>query len=143
MGNEFIDKEGLEELNKAAKEKKTKRKSRRKKKKTANDRISESRALNQLMNGDFLTKKYVLDNFPFLAFVGFLIVLLIAKGYYMQELNNNIEKTKIELGEINAQKVTYGSELYLKKRRKNMVDKLEPLGLKEANEEPPKKLVVE
>ena len=58
-------------------------------------------------------------------------------------LSGNGGLTKIELGEINAQKVTYGSELYLKKRRKNMVDKLEPLGLKEANEEPPKKIVVE
>lgn len=143
MGNEFIDKDQLEELNKAAEEKKPKRRSRRKKKKTANERISESRALNQLMNGDFLTKKYVLDNFPFMAFVGFLVVLLIAKGYYMQELNNNIERTKIELGEINAQKVTFGSELYWKKRRPNMVEKLKPLGLKEADKEPPKKIVVE
>lgn len=143
MGNEFINKDELEALNEAAKEKKTKRKSSRKKKRSANERISESRALNQLMNGDFLTKKYVLDNFPFLAFVGFLIVLLIAKGYYMQELNNNIERTKIELGEINAQKVTFGSELYWKKRRPNMVQKLEPLGLKEADKEPPKKIVAD
>lgn len=144
MGNEFIDKDQLEALSEAAaNERPKKRRVSRKKKRSADERISESRTLDQLMNGDFLTKKYVIDNFPFLAFVGFLVVLIIAKGYYMQELNNNIEKTKIELGEINAQKVTYGSELYLKKRRKNMVDKLEPLGLKEANEEPPKKIVVE
>lgn len=144
MGNEFVDKDQLDALNEvAANEKPRKKRVSRKKKKSADDRISESRTLNQLMNGDFLTKKYVLDHFPFLAFVGFLIVLLIAKGYYVQSLNNNIEKTKVELGEINAQKVTYGSELYWKKRRKNMVDKLEPLGLKEASEEPPKKIVIE
>ena len=144
MGNEFINKEQLEELNRAAaEEKQPKRKASRRKKKTADERISESRTLNQLMNGDFLTKKYVLDNFPFLAFVGVLVVLLIAKGYYMQELNNNIEKTKTELGEINAQKVTYGSELYWKKRRPNMVRNLEPLGLKESDKEAPKKILAE
>lgn len=142
MANEFIDKEQLDALNKAAEAEKPKKKRVRRKKKSADDRISESRTLNQLMNGDFLTKKYVVDNFPFFAFVGFLIVMLIAKGYYVQELNNNIEKTKIELGEINAQKVTYGSELHLKKRRKNMLEKLGPRGLKESKV-PPRKIVIE
>jgi hypothetical protein len=139
MGNEFIDKEQLEKLNEAAASEKPKKT--RRKKKTADEKISESKTLNQLMNGDFLTKKYVVDHFPFMAFVGFLIVVLIAKGYYVQGLNNNIEKTKIELGEINAQKVTFGSELHLKKRRKNMLDKLEPRGLKESDA-PPKKIVI-
>lgn len=140
MGNEFIDKDQLEKMTEAASEKTKTKKSGRKKKST-DDRISESRTLNQLMNGDFLTKKYVVDNFPFIAFVGFLIVMLIAKGYYVQGLNNNIEKTKIELGEINAQKVTFGSELHLKKRRKNMLEKLESKGLKESSV-PPRKIVV-
>jgi len=140
MGNEFIDKDDLEKLKEASKG--SEKKKSRRKKKSADDRISESKTLNQLMNGDFLTKKYVVDNFPFFAFVGFLIVLLIAKGYYMNELNNNIEKTKMELGEINAQKVTFGSELHLKKRRTNMLEKLKPLGVKESSV-PPKKIEID
>lgn len=140
MGNEFIDNDELEKLNEAAKDspkKKTRRKS-----KSTDERISESKTLNQLMNGDFLTKKYVVDNFPFMAFIGFLIVILIAKGYYMNELNNKIEKSKMELGEINAQKVTFGSELHLKKRRKNMLERLGPVGLKESSV-PPKKIEID
>lgn len=140
MGNEFIDKDQLEKLSEEVRAKRSNKKV-RSKRRSADERISESKALNQLMNGDFMTKKYVVDNFPFIAFIGFLIVLIIAKGYYMQSLNNNIEKTKIELGEINAQKVTFGSELHLKKRRKYMLEKLEEKGLKESSV-PPRKIVV-
>src|SRR5690554_7613806 len=54
------------------------------------------------MNGDFLTKGFVLNNLSYIFFVIFLMILMVSKGYYVHSLANDISKAEKEVGDITA-----------------------------------------
>lgn len=91
----------------------------------------QAQAVMQIMNGDFLTKDFVISNLNFIFFVIFLMVLVVSKGYYVHRLANNIRKAEIEVGDITADYVETKARLEEKTQRSQMVDRLKPLGLKE------------
>lgn len=91
----------------------------------------QSQSLIQIMNGDFLTKGFVLNNLNYIFFVIFLMILMVSKGYYVHQLANDISKEEKEVGEITADYVETKAKLEEMTRRTQMIDKLKPLGLKE------------
>ena len=70
MDNEYIDKDTIAEV-----QQKTKKKSPAKEKK----RPAQSNALAQILNGEFLTKEFVLNNLNFIFFIIFLLLLIMTK----------------------------------------------------------------
>lgn len=120
MDNEFIDKETVDKRE-AVKEKKAKKKSERK----------TSRAWMQILNGDFLTKEFILNNLPFIFFLFFLLLLMVGKGYYGKQLSSDVEKTQKELDELTAEFVEAKARLEEETRRDVLVEKLDQEGLKE------------
>ena len=88
------------------------------KRKASTERTKTSRAITQILNGEFLTKEFVLNNLNFIFFVIFLLLLIVAKGYYGKQLIDDANKAQKELDEINADYV-------------ELIDKLESRGLKE------------
>jgi hypothetical protein len=123
-GNEYIDKEKLEAL-KPKEEPKVK---------TLKKRKGPS-AFTQILNGDFLTREFVLNNLSFIFFIMFLLLLLVGKGYYGKELSQDINRTQKDLDEMTADYVEAKARLEEETRRYRLVEKLEPKGLKETTNE--------
>lgn len=103
------------------------------KKKKSRSKINrkQSQSLVQIMNGDFLTKDFVLNNLNFIFFVIFLMILIVSKGYYVHQLANDIVKEENALSDVTADYVETKAELEERTRRTEMIEKLTPLGLKE------------
>lgn len=85
----------------------------------------------QIMNGDFLTKEFMMNNLSYIFFIMFLLILLVSKGYYVNQLASDIHKTEEEVGQITADYVEMKARLEEKTRRTQLVEMLSPLGLKE------------
>ena len=122
MDNEYVNKETVE--------KKASRKAPRKKKGAASV-IKTSRAFAQILNGDFLTKEFVLNNLSYIFFVIFMLLLVVAKGYYGKQLSKDVETTQRDLDEITAEYVEVKAAVEEATRRQVLVEKLLPKGLKE------------
>lgn len=91
----------------------------------------QSQSLVQIMNGDFLTKDFFLKNLTYIFFIVFLLILMVSKGYYVSQLSQDISNTEEELGEITADYVETKAKLEEETRRTELIERLNPLGLKE------------
>lgn len=121
-GNEYIDK-GSEKKGK-------KKRSKRGFGKTMS-KSKPSQTVVQIMNGDFLSKEFVVSNLGYIFFFMFLLILVVSKGYYVNQLASDINKTEEELGQITADYVEAKARLEEETRRAELIKKLSPLGLKE------------
>jgi cell division protein FtsL len=119
--NVYIDKDSIPEVPKKPEPKK-------KKEPTKKSRPS---SLVQIMNGDFLTKEFMLNNLNFIFFIIFLLLLLVAKGYYGKQLSKDAEKAQMELNELNSNYVETKTKLEEETRRYKLIEKLSPVGLNE------------
>jgi hypothetical protein len=126
MDNEFIDKEKVDaqEALKAAKEKKQAKRPRQKMEKKQS-------AFVQILNGDFLTKEFMLGNLSFIFFVMFLLLLTVSKGYYGKKLSDDVNRTQLELNELTSDHFEAKTRLEEETQRVKLVDELAPRGLKE------------
>ena len=119
MENEYLDKEQqpTEENSrkKAAKKKKKKKQS----------------LFVQILNGDILSKEFIVANLNFIFFVIFLLLLVIAKGYYGKQLVTDIAKEQKELDELTSDFVEAKARLEENTRRIKLVEELDSTGLKE------------
>ncbi len=91
----------------------------------------QSKSLMQIMNGDFLTRGFVLNNLNYILFVFLLLILLVSKGYYVRQLANDIVKERKEVNDVTADYVETKAKLEEMTRRTRLIEKLKPLGLKE------------
>ncbi|HLW30181.1 MAG TPA: FtsL-like putative cell division protein [Brumimicrobium sp.] len=112
-------------------QKQAKTKKKKKKSRIAEASRKQSQSLVQIMNGDFLTKGFVLNNLTYIFFVIFLMILMVSKGYYVHQLANDITKEEKAVGDITADYVETKAKLEELTRRTQMIEKLKPLGLKE------------
>ncbi|MCJ8291763.1 MAG: hypothetical protein HRT58_18370 [Crocinitomicaceae bacterium] len=126
MDNEYLDKDkaGAQEALKAAKEKKQAKRTRQKIEKKPS-------AFVQILNGDFLTKEFMLGNLSFIFFVMFLLLLTVSKGYYGKRLSDGVNKTQLELNELTSDHFEAKTRLEEETQRVKLVDELAPRGLKE------------
>lgn len=120
--NEFIGKEELAEKAKSQEAKK---------KKTKNAKAGRSNAFIQILNGEFLTKEFFLNNLNFIFFIILLLLLLVGKGYYGKQLSKDAENAQLELDEMSANYVEVKAKLEEETRRSKLRDKLEKKGLHE------------
>jgi len=125
MDNEYIDKDTAHEEQKKQEPKKAKKKApTASKKKRPN-------ALIQILNGEFLTKGFVLNNLSFIFFIILLLLLLVGKGYYGKQLSKDADKAQVELNELSANYVETKAALEEETRRDKLIQKLGPRGLHE------------
>jgi len=121
--NEYIDKEKAEAESKKAqvKEKKSKPK----------PKNAKPNAFTQILNGEFLTREFVLNNLSFIFFIILLLLLIVGKGYYGKQLTTDVINTQKELDEMNADYIEAKAKMEEETRRYKLVEKLGPKGLKE------------
>lgn len=121
-GNEYIENK---------EDPKKKKRSKKKRFKFGNKTKKPSKTVIQIMNGDFMTKAFFLKNLAYIFFFMFLLILVVSKGYYVNQLASDIHKTEEELGQMTADYVEAKAKLEEETRRTQLVEKLSPLGLRE------------
>lgn len=99
------------------------------------------RSFVKVISGDFLSKDELVKNLPFLSFVAFLMVVMIGWGYYTESIGKGEKKLEKELGELNSEYFTLGSEYNRLSRQSQVADRLKGSGLEESIK-PPKKLKI-
>ncbi|MEJ6584140.1 MAG: FtsL-like putative cell division protein [Crocinitomicaceae bacterium] len=146
MENKFLDKQQIDalkaveearerELQTALDKKNAKNNKREKVKKekeaARKPKSNKPNAFVQILNGDFLTKEFMLNNLNYIFFVIFLLILVVAKGYYGKQLSSDVVETQRELDEITADYFAAKAKLEEDTRRIKLVEELESTGLKE------------
>lgn len=96
------------------------------------------RAFVQIMNGEFLSKDNFVQNLPFVFFLGFLLVVLIAWGYYAETATKKEVTLEKELGELNSEFSTLASEFNAQRGRPQIAQKLIETGVAEGITSPRK-----
>ena len=89
-------------------------------------------ALTQILNGEFLTKSFVLNNLPFMFFGLFLLILFVSKGYYVKQINDDIKETELEVNQNAAEFLEVKSSFEAKTKRQDLIEKLGDRNLKES-----------
>lgn len=109
--NEYIDKDARQENSGSANQKRT-----TKKKKSA---------FAMILNGEFLTKGFVLDNLGFIFFLIFLLLILVSKGYYGKQLSKDINQAQREVDQTTADYVEAKAKVEEEGLRYKLVEKLD------------------
>ena len=94
-------------------------------------RSGKASAFSQILNGDFLTKEFVLNNLNYIFFVIVLLLLIIAKGYYGKQISVDIDNTQKEYDQNAAEYIEVKSKLETATRRYKLVERLQKRELKE------------
>jgi hypothetical protein len=98
---------------------------------TKGRKVKKANAFAQILNGDFLTKSFVLDNLNYIFFIMFLLLVLISKGYYGKQLNKDTEAAQRNLDQHAAEFIEAKARLELVTRRFKMAERLASRELKE------------
>lgn len=122
--NEYIDKDQLAEEAKKVEQKEKKAKSKPK--------SSKPNAFTQILNGDFLTREFVLNNLNFIFFIILLLLLIVGKGYYGKQLSKDVDATQTELDDLTADYIEAKAKMEEETRRYKLVEKLGSRGLTES-----------
>ena len=99
--------------------------------KVKSSKSSKSSAFAQILNGDFLTREFVLNNLNYIFFIMFLLLVLIYKGYYGKQSNKDIDNAQRNLDQHAAEYIEAKARLELVTRRYRMAERLESRELKE------------
>ena len=94
-------------------------------------RSGKASAFSQILNGDFLTKEFVLNNLNYIFFLIALLLLIIAKGYYGKQISVDIDNTQKEYDQNAAEYIEVKSKLETATRRYKLVERLQKRELKE------------
>ena len=94
-------------------------------------RSGKASAFSQILNGDFLTKEFVLNNLNYIFFLIALLLLIIAKGYYVKQISVDIDNAQSEYDQNAAEYIEVKSKLEAVTRRYKLVERLEKRELKE------------
>lgn len=130
--NEYIARSKEQEVSQAEEaEKATKKKEKKKASKVVKPMSGISKTLAQIINGEFLTKEFVLKNLGFIFFILVLLLLAVGKGYYGKQLTKDVEATQRELDELMADYVEAKAKLEEETAREKLVNELNKDGLKE------------
>lgn len=126
--NEFLEKDTIDDL--------TRKERRRQEKERARSKPKNVRpnAFAQILNGDFLTREFVVNNLNFIFFIMLLLLLIIGKGYYGKQLSKDIDSAQKQLDEMTADYVEIKARMEESTRRYKLVQRLGPKGLVESED---------
>lgn len=85
----------------------------------------------QVLNGEILTRDFVLNNLTFIFFILLLLMLMVAKGYYGKQLQKDINDLQADVDARTAEYIENKARLEESTSRYRLVQSLEKRGLKE------------
>ena len=112
--------------------------------KSGNRSGGENKVVNYFLNifsGNFLSKKNVIRQIPFILFLTLIGIIYIANGYYAEKSVREISRVSNELKELKSEFIITKSELMFMSNRSEIAKSVVPLGLKESSV-PPKKIII-
>ena len=86
---------------------------------------SAKKSFAMIMNGEFLTKDFVLNNLPFIFFIIFLLIISVAKGYYSKKLIAERDQSEKELQQKKAEYVEANARFEEESLRYKLIDKVD------------------
>lgn len=89
-----------------------------------------SKSLSQVLGGEYLSRRSVMDNLSFLVYLAVLAMLYIGNTYYAEKTFKDIEKIKTEMKEYRAQYITAKSALMNHSRLSEIEKRANVLGLR-------------
>ncbi|MFD1551886.1 hypothetical protein DNU06_01695 [Putridiphycobacter roseus] len=104
-------------------------------------KTGKKRSFVKIINGDFLSRDEIVNNIPFISFLGFLLVILIGWGYYTETVGKREVQLEQELGELNSEYFSLGVEYNKLSRQTQVSERLKGSELK-LSTIPPKKIKV-
>ena len=105
------------------------------KKKVKPNKVAKS--FRDVLNGNVLTRDYVIDNLPYFFFLTFLMLAYIAFGYSTEKNVRRIDKLESSLVELNSEYISLKTELNSVSRQSQIADSVVSLGLYEMKDEAP------
>ncbi|HRE74981.1 MAG TPA: FtsL-like putative cell division protein [Flavobacteriales bacterium] len=96
------------------------------------------RSFRDVLNGNVLTRDYVVDNLPYFFFLTVLMLVYIAMGYTTDKNARRIERIESELVELNSEYISVKTELNLISRQSQIADSTASIGLFEMKDESPR-----
>ncbi|MDR0801638.1 FtsL-like putative cell division protein [Fluviicola sp.] len=85
----------------------------------------------QVLNGEILTRDFVLNNLTFIFFILLLLMLMVAKGYYGKQLQKDITDLQADVDAQTAEYIENKARLEESTSRYRLVQALEKRGVKE------------
>jgi cell division protein FtsL len=89
-------------------------------------------AINQILSGEFLTKEFVINNLNYIFFIFLLLMLMVAKGYYVKQINDRTNQLQIQLDQNSADYIEAKLQIESLTQRSILVEKLKANELKES-----------
>jgi hypothetical protein len=86
----------------------------------------------------FLNYQWIVKNIPFFLFLSLLTVLYIYNGHFAEKTIKDINRSSRELRELQYEYKTIQRELMFQSKQSELVKAVEPLGLKELQQPPPR-----
>ena len=90
-----------------------------------------SKPIQNLLEGEFLSREGVVNNLPYLAFLAIIAIIYIANTYYAEKTFKQIESTKVELKELRYQYITTRANLMYLSKQTEIAGRVKELGLTE------------
>ncbi|MEI8007564.1 MAG: FtsL-like putative cell division protein [Bacteroidota bacterium] len=85
----------------------------------------------EVLGGDYLSKNSVVNNVPFLIYLGILTLLYISNTYNTDRMYKQIETTKTQLKELRFEYITARSSLMFESKQSELNKRTQAIGLKE------------
>jgi hypothetical protein len=101
-----------------------------------------ARSFIKLLNGEFLTRKMVMQMLPFVLFLSFIAILYISNTYYAEKTIRNINSLHDELKELKAESITTRADRMFKSKQSEVAKQAAKIDLKESLD-PSVKIVAE
>lgn len=95
-----------------------------------------AKSITNLLSGEFLTREEVTRHMSFVLFLTFMFILIISWGYWFENTERRIDKTRNELEELRSEYNTTKSMLETKKQQSQVAKDIESMGLKESTAPP-------
>jgi hypothetical protein len=118
------------------KEVKTEEKVKPKKEKKSASKVTKS--IMDVLNGNVLTRDYVISNLPFIGFMTVLMLAYIGLGYYAERNAKRIEQIENDLVEKNSEFISVKTELNMVSNPAQVADSTRSMGLVESRDFPPR-----
>ena len=128
MSNEYVAKSQLDELKARATAEEKKKKAKKSRSKTKSKRPN---AFIQILNGDFISREFILNNLGFILFIFLLLLLMVGQGYYGKQLTSEVNKSQKELDELTGDYFDAKARLEENTQRSKLIEELKDTGLKE------------
>jgi hypothetical protein len=98
--------------------------------------------LRNILGGDFMARKKILQHLPFLLFLALIGIIYIGNSYFAEKNIRKIEKLQKDLKELRYEHITMKSNLMISSRQSKVASRLDESGIK-ISTTPPRKIFID